>query len=73
MLPDILRSDEIAPKLGFDRLIPAIAQGFRDYFEGSARVAPTTNIDLPEVNGEMHIKPGYMAAGDHICVKIATC
>ena len=36
-------------------------------------VAPITNIDLPEVNGEMHIKPGYMAAGDHICVKIATC
>lgn len=71
--PSILRPDEIAPLLGFERLIPAIAQGFRDYYRGSARVAPITNIDLADVNGEMHIKPGYFVDGEYVCVKVATC
>ncbi len=73
MYPEIIHSDEIAPHLAFDRLIPVIAQGFRDFFDGRAKIAAITNIDLPDVNGEMHIKPGYIAGGEHICVKIATC
>lgn len=73
MIPKIVRSDEIAPQLSFERLIPIIAQGFCDFFKGNAKVAPITNIDLPDFNGEMHIKPGYMTSGDHVCVKIVTC
>lgn len=73
MTPRIVAAEEIASRLTFDRLIPAIAQGFRDFYKGHAKVAAITNIDLPDVNGEMHIKPGYMAGGDHVCVKIATC
>lgn len=73
MTPRIVTAEQIASRLTFDRLIPAIAQGFRDFHKGQAKVASITNIDLPEVNGEMHIKPGYMAGGDHVCVKIATC
>ncbi|MGE0563753.1 MAG: ornithine cyclodeaminase family protein [Pseudolabrys sp.] len=72
-MPAILSKDEIAPKLDFARLIPALAQGFKDFHAGKARVAPITNIDLPDVRGEMHIKPGYISDGDHVCVKIATC
>ena len=73
MTPRIVTAEHIASRLTFDRLIPAIAQGFRDFYGGQAKVASITNIDLPDVNGEMHIKPGYMADGDHVCVKIATC
>lgn len=73
MTPRIVTAEEISSRLTFDRLIPAIAQGFRDFYMGHAKVAAITNIDLPDVNGEMHIKPGYMAGGDHVCVKIATC
>lgn len=73
MTPRIVTAEQIASRLTFDRLIPAIAQGFKDFYSGQAKVAPITNIDLPEVNGEMHIKPGYMTGGDHVCVKIATC
>lgn len=73
MTPRIVAAEEIASRLTFDRLIPAIAQGFRDFYMGYAKVSAITNIDLPDVNGEMHIKPGYMAGGDHVCVKIATC
>jgi len=73
MKPRIVTAEEIASHLTFDRLIPAIARGFRDFYMGHAKVASITNIDLPDVNGEMHIKPGYMAGGNHVCVKIATC
>lgn len=71
--PRIVGREEIRQALTFDRLIPALAEGFRQYQRGEAVVAPVTNIDLPQVNGEMHIKPGYLRAGDWLCVKIATC
>jgi ornithine cyclodeaminase len=71
--PRIVGREEIRQALTFDRLIPALAEGFRQYRRGQAIVAPITNIDLPHVNGEMHIKPGYLRDGDWLCVKIATC
>lgn len=71
--PRVVGRDEIAAALVFDRLIPAVADGFRAYDAGDAVVAPVTNIDLRAVNGEVHIKPGYMRTGDWVCVKIATC
>lgn len=71
--PRIVTFDEIRQALAFDRLIPALAEGFRQFRRGQAIVAPVTNIDLPHVNGEMHIKPGYLRNGDWLCVKIATC
>lgn len=73
MTPMILDKSKILPQLSFEKLIPIIAQGFKDFHSGQAKVASITNIDVPEARGEMHIKPGYMASGDHICVKIATC
>jgi len=73
MTPLILDKSKILPQLSFEKLIPIIAEGFRDFHLGQAKVASITNIDVPEARGEMHIKPGYMASGDHICVKIATC
>src|SRR5690606_17231826 len=71
--PRIVSVDEIGPRLAFEQLIPALAQGFRDFFEGRVKVAPMTNLDFRDRNGEMHIKPGYLADGSHVCVKIATC
>ena len=73
MMPLVLNKGQISPQLSFERLIPIIAQGFKDFHFGRAKVSPITNVEVPEAHGEMHIKPGYMANGDHICVKIATC
>jgi ornithine cyclodeaminase/alanine dehydrogenase-like protein (mu-crystallin family) len=73
MTPLILDKSKILPQLSFARLIPILAEGFKDFHSGQAKVASITNIDVPEARGEMHIKPGYMTSGDHICVKIATC
>ncbi len=69
----IISRHEIRSALSFETLIPALAQGFRDYHSGKAVVAPITNIDVSDYNGEMHIKPGYMIGSDWLCVKIATC
>jgi ornithine cyclodeaminase/alanine dehydrogenase-like protein (mu-crystallin family) len=69
----LVSKEEIAQALSFERLIPALRQGFIDYAQGQAHAAPITNIDFPEANGEMHIKPGYLDATPDACVKIVTC
>src|SRR5437660_762189 len=69
----IVSTDEIKRILDFSRLVPALERGFIDYSHGQARSAPITNIDFAEVNGEMHIKPGYLMSTNDICVKIVTC
>lgn len=69
----IMSTEEIRRVLDFGRLVPALERGFIDYSQGRARSAPITNIDFPEVNGEMHIKPGYLMSNDDVCVKIVTC
>lgn len=69
----IVSTDEIRRVLDFGRLVPALERGFIDYSQGKARSAPITNIDFPEANGEMHIKPGYLMSNNDACVKIVTC
>lgn len=71
--PKIITHAQIRSALSFNNLIAALEQGFRDFFERRTVVAPITNIDMHEFNGEMHIKPGYIVGGNSVCVKIATC
>ena len=69
----VISKEQIAEALAFSDLIPALKQGFVDYARGLARAAPITNIDFEAVNGEMHIKPGYLESAQDACVKIVTC
>jgi ornithine cyclodeaminase len=69
----IVSKAEIADVLTFSNLIPALRAGFIDHSLGRAQSAPITNIDFPAVNGEMHIKPGYLLSDNNICVKLVTC
>jgi ornithine cyclodeaminase len=69
----IVSTEEIKRLLDFSRLVPALERGFIDYSLDRARSAPITNIDFPEANGEMHIKPGYLLSNNDTCVKIVTC
>jgi ornithine cyclodeaminase len=69
----VISREQIARALSFTDLIPALRQGFVDYAKGLARAAPITNIDFGEVNGEMHIKAGYLESAPDACVKIVTC
>ncbi|HVR55360.1 MAG TPA: ornithine cyclodeaminase family protein [Pseudolabrys sp.] len=69
----IISKEQIEAALTFPTLIPALRTGFIDFYQGRAKSAPITNIDFPSVNGEMHIKPGYLLSESHICVKLVTC
>lgn len=69
----IVSKAEIADVLTFSKLIPALRAGFIDHSHGRAHSAPITNIDFSSVNGEMHIKPGYLLSDNNICVKLVTC
>lgn len=69
----VIGKEQIAKALTFPALIPALKQGFVDYAKGLAKAAPPTNIDFEAVNGEIHIKPGYLESTQDVCVKIVTC
>lgn len=69
----VVTKEQIAKALTFSDLIPALKQGFVDYAKGLAKAAPITNIGFEAVNGEMHIKPGYLESTQDACVKIVTC
>ena len=56
----IVTRQEIEKALDFPSLIAALREGFIAYHQGQAVVAPTTNIALPDHNGDMHIKPSYL-------------
>lgn len=69
----VVSKAEIEYVLTFAKLIPALKAGFIDFSQGRAQSAPITNIDFFSVNGEMHIKPGYLLSDSNICVKLVTC
>src|SRR5690349_17303137 len=73
MTPLILDKSKILPQLSFERLIPIIANGFKEFHSGQAKVASIPNVDEPVARVQMLVIPGYLASGDHRCVKIAIC
>ena len=70
-LPPMLSRQEVAANLSFDRLIPAIEDGFRAFHAGRAPVSPVTSLHMEDVNGETHIRAGYLTDGSVLCVKVA--
>lgn len=70
-LPQLLSRQEVAANLSFDRLIPAIEDGFRAFHAGRAPVSPVTSLYMEDVHGETHIRVGYLTDGNLLCVKVA--
>lgn len=70
-LPLMLSRQEVAAKLSFERLIPAIEEGFRAFHAGRAPVSPVTSLLMEDVHGETHIRAGYLTDGSVLCVKVA--
>lgn len=70
-LPLVLSRQEVAAKLSFERLIPAIEIGFRAFHAGRAPVSPVTSLHMEDVHGETHIRAGYLTDGSVLCVKVA--
>ncbi len=69
----VVTPDEVKSALSFSDLIPALTKNFAAYDRGNAKVAPISNIDFADLNGEIHIKSGWIADGPFVCTKLVTC
>jgi len=69
----VVTPDEVKSALKFSDLIPALSEGFAAFARGNAKVAPISNIDFSDLNGEIHIKSGWITDGPSVCTKLVTC
>ena len=54
--------EQILPQLNFEKLIPILAEGFKDFHSGRAKVASITNIDVPEARARCISSPATWRA-----------
>ena len=68
----ILGREEIRAALDMPSLIDAVEQAFTAYSAGRAELPSVIHLDVPEHEGEIHIKAGYVHGGPHFAVKVAS-
>lgn len=68
----ILREQEIRALLDPAACIQAMQHAFAAYATGKAQLPPVINLEVPEHQGEVHIKTGHLSGGAYYAVKIAS-
>ncbi len=68
----ILREPEIRALLEPAACIQAMHQAFVAYATGKAQLPPVINLEVPEHEGEVHIKAGHLSGRPYYAVKIAS-
>ena len=63
---------EIRNSISLKDAIPAIEQSLAAYSSGLAILPGVINLDLPELEGEVHVKAAYLAGHDHYVIKVAS-
>ncbi len=63
---------EIRNSIGLKDAIPAIEQSLAAYSSGLAILPGVINLDLPEFEGEVHVKAAYLTGHDHYVIKVAS-
>jgi len=63
---------EIKELLALEKSISAIEGSFAAYSSGKAVLPGVINLDLAEVQGEVHVKAAYIEGGEHYVVKVAS-
>lgn len=63
---------EIRNSISLKDAIPAIEQSLAAYSSGLAILPGVINLDLPEFEGEVHVKAAYLAGHDHYVIKVAS-
>jgi len=66
----ILREPEIRALLDPKACVAAVEQAFTAYSTGQAQLPGVIHLDIPENNGEIHIKAGHLRGGPYYAVKI---
>jgi ornithine cyclodeaminase len=68
----VLTKEQIESVLTIEDAIEAVEDGFKAYNSGRAIVPFPVALDIPDHNGDIHIKPGYIKGYDTYTIKIAS-
>jgi ornithine cyclodeaminase len=68
----VLTEPEIRQLLTPAACIAAVERAFTAYAEGAAELPGVIHLGIPDANGEIHIKAGYLHAGPWYAVKFAS-
>ena len=68
----VLRKEEIESVLTMEDAIEAVEEGFKAYNSGKAVIPFPVALQVPDHNGDIHIKPGYVRGYDTYTIKIAS-
>ncbi|MEM8892842.1 MAG: hypothetical protein AAGD28_32985 [Bacteroidota bacterium] len=71
-IPLILKLEEIKRLLPEADLFKDIMRGFVAFTKGEAVIPPVGELLIPEHEGEVHIKYGYLKSAPYYVVKIAS-
>jgi len=67
----LLREAEVRQLLDPAACIAAVEQAFTAYSTGQAELPAVIHLDVPEQQGEVHVKSGHLKGGKHFAVKVA--
>jgi ornithine cyclodeaminase len=68
----ILREAEVRDSLDMASCIDAVSEAFAAYSSGRAELPAVIHLDIPEHEGEIHVKGGYVHGSDHYAIKFAS-
>lgn len=63
---------EIKKLVPLSEAILAVEQAFAAYSSGKAVLPGVINLDLPEFQGEVHVKAAYLEGAEHYVIKVAS-
>jgi ornithine cyclodeaminase len=68
----VLRESEIRQVLDMESCIDAMARAFTSYSAGEAELPDVIHLNVPEHDGEIHIKTGHLHGEPFFAVKVAS-
>lgn len=68
----LFKEEEIRNLITYPEAIAAMEKAFAAYSAGKAKVPPVVHLDVPENEGEVHIKAAYVLGTPSYTVKIAS-
>jgi len=69
---DIFYEPEIKAKINLRSAIEAVEKALAAYCSGEAVLPGVINLDLPEFQGEVHVKAAYLKGQEYYVVKVAS-
>jgi len=68
----ILHADDVRAALPMDACIEAVQEAFVAYSAGRAELPAVIHLDVPEAEGEIHVKAGHIHGAPAYAVKVAS-